>query len=405
MDTIPEILFLSWESPWPAYRGGTLRTLGLLRELSKYYDIEIAIISQAPLSEAQRIEVHKYASAIVEVPMMGKRFLDKLKIFWHMFSRQITYHCAVIELSFANTPRVLEKIRTFPGIVYASYGHWGTLAAGKNARNWILDQHNADIDFWRVYASQSSKLGLKLAALVNWKLSEQHFKKIYKSVGRIVSVCEEDKQVTRIFAPDTIIDVIENGVDCASFSPKPRRSDPEIPRVLFTGTSAPRNMTALHNFTRDAWPLIIAEMPGVELLVGGNFDLKAQAEFAHIRNIRFTGRVDDMRPAFDQSDVFIAPFEDTHGSKLKIAEAMAMAMPIVSTVQGVRGFPLVDGQSVLIAHDDAQFARHVIDLLNNAPMRRNLGLAAREIAEKHLDWSMLGQRLEKIIAEVQKESA
>jgi glycosyltransferase involved in cell wall biosynthesis len=164
-------------------------------------------------------------------------------------------------------------------------------------------------------------------------------------------------------------------------------------------------MTALHKFTRDAWPLIVAEMPGVELLVGGNFDLKAQAEFAHIKNMRFTGRVDDMRPAFDQSDVFVAPFEDTHGSKLKIAEAMAMAMPIVSTVQGIRGFPLVDGQSVLIAQDDAQFARHVIDLLDNALMRRKLGLAARGVAEKCLCWSQLGQRLEKIIAEVQKEIA
>jgi glycosyltransferase involved in cell wall biosynthesis len=212
----------------------------------------------------------------------------------------------------------------------------------------------------------------------------------------VVSVCEEDRRLTLDLAPQTQVDVIENGVDCAYFTPcRTERSGP--PRILFTGTSAPRNMTALHGFVKNIFPLIRSQMPDVELLVGGNFSPAAQAEFAGVPNIRFTGRVDDMRPIFDQSDVFVAPFEETHGSKLKIAEAMAMAMPIVSTPEGVRGFSLVDGESVLIAQDFQDFARHVILLLGSQERRNKLGFAARNVALATVDWSVLGRKLAAIV--------
>ena len=390
------VLFLSWESPWPAQSGGDLRTLGLLRELSRAYPVHLLVLVSKPLSDRQAAELGQYAQTITSVQMIGEKASDKLWILTHMFIRQMPYHCARLALSFQRVPDVLKMLRSFPGIVYASYGHWGTLVRGFRASNWILDQHNADVHFWRVYASQANKLELKAAALMNWQLAARHFPLIYRSVGRVVSVCEEDRQLTLDLAPNAQVDVIENGVDCTYFTPhRTERSGP--PRILFTGTSAPRNMTALHGFVKNIFPLIRSHVPDVELLVGGNFSPAAQAEFAGVPNIRFTGRVDDMRPIFDQSDVFVAPFEETHGSKLKIAEAMAMAMPIVSTPEGVRGFSLVDGESVLIAQDFQDFARHVILLLGSQERRNKLGFAARNVALATVDWSVLGRKLAAIV--------
>jgi glycosyltransferase involved in cell wall biosynthesis len=246
------------------------------------------------------------------------------------------YHCALIDISFNQAPEVLKHIQNFPGVVYASYGHWGTLVRGGKASNWILDQQNADIDFWRAYATQASNPWLKLAAMVNWRPAAAHFPLIYSNVGRVISVCEEDRQLTLSLAPHAQIDVIENGIDCSYYIPekKPRTGQS---RILFTGTSVPRNITALRQFIHNVWPLIQRELPAVELWVAGNFRPEAQVEFRKYKNIHFTGWVEDMRPYFNLSDVFIAPFEETHGSKLKIAEAMAMGMAIVSTPEGIRG--------------------------------------------------------------------
>lgn len=390
------LLFLAWGSPWPAFSGGDLRTLGLLRELSKVYPIHLLVVASNALSDRQEVELSQYAHTITRVPMVGTAGSDAIRLLTHMYLHQMPYHCARLALSFERVPEMLNMLRSFSGIVYASYGHWGTLIRGTRASNWILDQQNADIHFWRVYASQTNRLRLKAAALLNWQLAARHFPLIYKSVGRVVSVCETDRQLTLDQSPHTLVDVIENGVDCAYFAPE-RSERNGSPRLLFTGTSAPRNMIALQRFMKRIFPLIRAQCPDAELLVGGDFKIEAQSEFAGLPGICFTGRVDDIRPAFNQSDVFVAPFAETHGSKLKIAEAMAMAMPIVATPEGVRGFELTHGQSVLIANSDQEFALYCIKLLKSSEHRNVLGKAARQKAIETVDWLKLGQRLSIII--------
>lgn len=386
------MLFLSWESPWPAHSGAALRTLGLLKELSKAYPIELIMLTRAPLTSEQYAVLAKHAKTITRVPLRDVTFRDKLKAASLALLHGTPYHSGVLLASLHDHPDVRRKIEEFTGLIFTSNGHWGTLIRNRHAPNWILNQCDADVHFWRVYASQARHPLARLAARVNHWLARNHFPQIYANVGRIISVCEEDRQHTLSLCPEAQVDVIENGIDCSYYFPHCEvRSGP--PRLLFTGTSAARNMTALHGFVRNVLPLVRSQVPDVELLVAGNFSTKAQAEFAAVPNVRFTGRVDDMRPYFNQSDVFIAPFQETHGSKLKIAEAMAMGMPIVSTPQGIRGFALIDGESVLVAQDNKHFAEQVIRLLKDTKARNRLGTAAREVAKSTIDWQVLGKRL------------
>jgi len=396
---LKRVMFLSWEIPWPAYSGADLRTLGLLREISKEFEIELVILSRRPLSARQKGFLSDYARKIIRIPLRDISPQDKLRVAGLMLRFRYPYHSAVLKLSFQDYPDLLHRILSFPGVVYASFGHWGSLIPNQQARNWILDQHNADVHFWRVYASQVLNPVVSLAALINWRLSDRHFRCIYPRVGRIISVCQEDKELTKALASRTQVEVIANGVDCSYHAPdrKPRTGPP---RLLFTGTSVPRNMAALRKFVNNVFPLIQRELPNAELLVGGNFSTEAQAQFRENRSVRFTGPVDDMRPIFNQSDVYVAPFEETHGSKLKIAESMAMGMAIISTPEGIRGFPLVDGESVLIAHSKEQFAEHAVALLEDSVRQERLGAAARKVALSTIDWKILGKRLLKIINSV-----
>lgn len=239
-------------------------------------------------------------------------------------------------------------------------------------------------------------------ARVNWALSKKLFRDVYLRVGQVISVCEEDRQYTLALAPQAQVQVIENGVDCAYYAPNRHEPWDNAPRLLFTGTSAARNMIALRHLVRDILPLIEQQDPSAELWVGGNFSAEAQAEFHNRKNIHFTGPVDDIRPVFNASDVFVAPFAETHGSKLKVAEAMAMQMAIISTPQGIRGFPLEHGKSVLVAHDDQQFAAHCVALLHDPLKRKLLGEAARKQAVESVDWNVLGNRVRAIVESVRR---
>ena len=395
------ILFLALDAPWPPHSGANLRSWGLLRELSRYNPIEMIVLTREALSIEQESELRKYVHSIYRIPLKDASLFEKLAAAANSALMQIPYHCAVLENSLRGFPEIRQKIQQYSGPVFTSIGHWGCLVRRRSAQNWILNQCDADVEFWRVYASQTNNFFMRLVAWITYIYSKKIFPAIYANVGLVISVCEEDRQLTLALCPSARVDVIENGVDCAYHVPE-RVERLAPPRLLFTGTSVARNVLALRRFAVNILPLISKKILDVELLGAGRFSERAQAMFRSFHNIKFTGAVPDMRPFFNQSDVFIAPFEETHGSKLKIAEAMAMAMPIVSTPQGIRGFPLVDGESVLIARDVEHFASLVVELLGNPLARHRLGLAAREIAERNLDWPKLGQRLEKIVADVRE---
>jgi glycosyltransferase involved in cell wall biosynthesis len=394
--SVPSILFLSWESPWPAHTGAALRTLGLITELAKYYNIELLLLTKAELSAAQYSFLTQLVGKVHRIPLVNTSMKGQITTLATMFRLQHTYHCSALWNSLRRFPEVERYIFEFQGVTLTSHGNWGALVNNRLAPNWILNQCDADVDFWRVYATNSSQLTVRVAAKLNYLLARKQYPKIYSNVSRVVSVCEEDKRLTLKLAPQAKVDVIENGVDCQYLTPDHRAIQQPI-RLLFTGTSAPRNVVALQQFANDIWPLIRKQLPTVEVLVAGNFDLKTQKQFMRYENFKFTGRVDDIRPFFNRSHIFIAPFRETHGSKIKIAEAMAMAMPIVATSQGVRGFPLVHNESVLIADSHEQFAAHVITLARDSSLREYLGASAREVALKTISWSVLIKKLTSII--------
>lgn len=397
-DQTPRILFLSWGCPWPALAGGTLRTLGLLKELSRSFAVDLLVLGTSEPSAAQQNAMQSYIRSIRFVPMAGRTFLGRLSLLRTMLLNRVPYHCAVIRNSFAQETDMLDFLRAYPGLIYANYGQWGSLALDCTNACWILDQQNSDVQLWKAYMKYARGV-MKLVAAVNWALAAHHYPHIYESVRKVISVCEEDKRLTLQLSPQASVDVIENGVDCEEFSPN-KRFDSSRARVLFTGTSAQRNIKALHDFCSHVWPAIKQRLPQAELLVAGRFTQAAQKQFAYVADVRFTGFVEDIRPCFDESDVFISPFHENHGSKLKIAEAMAMAMPIVSTPEGVRGFALKHKVSALIADTDTQFVTYVVDLLSTPDMRTQLGEAARQVALQTIDWPVLGARLRRIVEQI-----
>jgi len=317
-----------------------------------------------------------------------------------MIARRLPYHCAVLRHSLASQPHVADLVRNHCGVIFTSLSHWGLLCSRGNATaRWIVNQCDADTAFWDAYARQTANPVMKAAALVNDSLARRFYPTIYRRAHCVIAVCPEDRDLTLHAAPGARVEVCPNGVDCAKLTPCPPSSGAQ-PRILFTGTAARRNIDALRWFTRCILPRIREARPDAVFVVGGRFDASAQRPFLKTPGIRFTGPVPDMRTVFADCDVFVAPFRDTHGSKLKIAEAMAMNRSIVSTPEGVRGFPLRHGESVLTAETPEAFAQCVLTLLGDGALRARLAATARRIAETQLDWSILGRHLAAIVADV-----
>ena len=85
------------------------------------------------------------------------------------------------------------------------------------------------------------------------------------------------------------------------------------------------------------------------------------------------------------------PLRAGGGTRLKILEAAACGVPVVSTRIGAEGLELEEGSEILL-HDDApDFANAVVRLLEDASLRAALAAAARSRVERRYDWKRIGR--------------
>ncbi len=381
------------------FQGGTRRALDLLIELSREFTVDLRLLPREPLSDEQLQQLQPYAWRVSQIPRRDRSRRDQLAIAARAIRQGIPYHAAVVEHSFAADPAT-RALRPRPDQwVYAALMHWTVPLHHAPGPRWVVDQWDADVHYWEVQAQQLSHPVQRLVARLNRQLTYRHCKRVYPRVGRLLSVCEEDRELSLQIAPTAKVDVIRNGLDCDYYTPA-RDADPG-PTVLFTGTSDARNLKALRFFMTEVYPLLRREVPEVRFVLGGNFSAETQREYAGVPGVSATGRVPDIRPLYHQCAVFVSPYEDASGTKMKVSEALATGTCLVSLPMGIRGLPLVDGENVLLGHDGPHMARQIARALTDPALARRIGANGRRFAEQHLDWKhVLGPRLRQIVADV-----
>ena len=394
------IALLLWEYPWPGYGGSDLRNQFLITEISKEYPVDLLIFSRALLHEDQYSRCRQYCRSVTVVPNSTDTLWSQFMVGARAMIRQVPFHTAIIERSFLKH-LAGDGLRFDNRIVYCSQNMWGTIATRwPSTSSWILDQHNADLEFWRIYASETLDWKDRLVRKLNFRLAASHFPELYKRVGCVVSVCEEDRNLTQAVCPSARVEVVENPVDCVYFSPNRIRRN-KRPSILFTGTYNDRNLCALRRFMVTVLPKVRQQLPELEFVLGGTFYATPQAELRKLGEVTFTGAVPDLRPTYDACDVFVNPFwNGSYGSKLKVAQAMAMGMCVITSVDGARGVPVSDNETALVARDEDEFVSMLLRALTQEETRIRIGAAARQLALQKLDWPIVGRRLREIIKSV-----
>lgn len=114
-------------------------------------------------------------------------------------------------------------------------------------------------------------------------------------------------------------------------------------------------------------------------------------------NIHVTGTVPDVRPFLWGSRVSIVPLRIGGGTRLKIYEAMAAGVPVVSTAVGAEGLPVHHPDQIRLADRPEDFADECIRLLDDEGDRRLLGSAAREWVIANASWDAAVERFEQIL--------
>ncbi len=209
-----------------------------------------------------------------------------------------------------------------------------------------------------------------------------------------VVVCS-DLDVERSGCPNAV--VVPNGAEAPAVVRADRRElHADAPVLLFVGAlDYEPNTEAMSWFLREVWPVVHAGRADVVLHVVGR-GADALGSEAHADGVELLGKVDDLQAELDRADVSIVPIRVGAGTRLKVIEALANHLPMVTTTVGCEGIAVSDGRTALIADDAESFAGAVLRLVADGDLRQRLADEGRELFDEHYTWSRIRDGVERL---------
>ena len=113
--------------------------------------------------------------------------------------------------------------------------------------------------------------------------------------------------------------------------------------------------------------------------------------------IQVTGTVPDIRPFLWGSSVSIVPLRIGGGTRLKVYEAMAAGIPVVSTTIGAEGLTTCPPENIRIADTPESFAGECLELLADSAERERVSAAALQMVSSQFSWEAVSRCFEKIL--------
>jgi glycosyltransferase involved in cell wall biosynthesis len=251
----------------------------------------------------------------------------------------------------------------------------------------------------RRYSENTASLPRKIAARRTAQLLERSELMLLRQGKAHTVVSERERQKLLSRLPHVNISVVPNGVDVNFFSRPPTSANRENQRsassrstIVFVGSmDYHANIDGAAWFAREAWPAIAERHPTLEFVIVGRSPSKEVLALASDR-IRVTGTVDDVRPYYACAIASVVPLRVGGGTRLKILEAMAAGVPVVSTALGAEGLDAVPNTHYLLANRPTDVVE-AITLVHDLATRDRIVEAARAFARSRYDWSILGEKL------------
>ncbi|HEV8637695.1 MAG TPA: glycosyltransferase [Chloroflexota bacterium] len=395
------LLFLTPQLPYPADKGTRIRNLGLIRELARRHEVAVLSFGE-PADRAAAAGLSGICRVLDVLPPptrpRWRRALASLADPRPDLARRL--ESAIFGRALRGALAERWDVLQVEGLEMAP--HWLALRREGPVPPTVFDAHNAE---W-VLQARMGATDLTNRRLVGGLYSALQAVKLRRYEGAAVSRADAVAAVSdadaaaldRVGRPRRLA-VVPNGVDTAGLA---RRSgDGDDRTVLFTGTMDYRpNVDAVVWFVGEAWPLVRAGVPDARLRIVGRAPTPTVRALARSPGVEVTGGVADVAPFFGEAAVYVAPLRIGGGSRLKLLEACAHGVPIVSTSLGAEGIDLAPGRDALVADDPASFAGAVVRLLRDRPERRALADAGRALVESCYDWRVLVPRLEALYDEL-----
>lgn len=216
----------------------------------------------------------------------------------------------------------------------------------------------------------------------------------WKMAKEVVAMSEKDKEIMTEEVGRLKVDIVPNGADSQFFSELITHRSP-TPIVLYLGNFTwLQNREAVGVLINKVWPKIKQQLPRVKLWIVGK---EAKAFFNKLSSVDIkVSEVSDIRSAYQQASVLVAPIYGGGGTRYKNFEAFASGLPVVTTSIGIRGTDATDGIEVIVRDEPEDIAKAAVDLLTDQKLYKKIASNAQKMVKEKYDWDSIAKKLSQI---------
>jgi glycosyltransferase involved in cell wall biosynthesis len=393
------VVMVDEELPYPPTSGKRLRTFNLTMRLAARHRITYICHRNNDPDEARRAAAFFADNGVAPVvvdrpvpPRSGMRFYARLAL--NLLS-SLPYTVA------SHTSRVLQRTlvehaRSQPVDLW--HCEWTPYAEALRAVEGpkVVVAHNVESVIWQRYFETEGNICKRWYIRRQWQKFEQFERRALGAATRTIAVSDTDADILARHFGLTLIDVVENGVDTTYFHPSSRRRDPA--RLLFLGSLDWRpNLDGVSLLLDRVFPAVRAVEPAATLrLVGRNPPDWLRRRAAAMPGVELHASVPDVRPYLADCGMMVVPLRVAGGSRLKILEALASGVPVVSTRIGAEGLCLEPGRHLTVVEDmEALVPAILAGIRHPGTLLRQAELGREEVLRHH-DWDALAEKMDRV---------
>ncbi len=381
-----DILVLTPILPYPLTDGARIRNFNLIRALSVNHRVHL-VSFVIETTRAEDIEELRGFVHDLQTVSRAQRYAVKDLLKGVCTSTPFTI---INYRSDEMVGVVSRKLNEGIDVVHCEHLNMAQYAPAGIGLKRVIDMHNLESEIMRRYAEKAGDPLKALYSRMTAKKLARYEREVLKGFDLCCAVSARDAGHIKEFCSDTV--VVDNGVDLDTFLL--RGETITEPRLVYTGwMKYHANNDAAKYFCDEIFPAIQKDRPEVTVDIVGKEPSDEVLRLSETAGVNVTGAVPDIRPYINGASVYIVPLRVGGGTRLKILEAMAIGIPIVSTSIGCEGIGLTHGKDILIADTAEDFAAQTLRLLDDPALRKRLAANARELVQERFSWKMIGEKL------------
>lgn len=373
-------MYLTEESPFPAYGGGRIRRYGIFKALSASGFRVHAIVGNSfkidlDHYKIKNISFYEYNYKANIIPRYFKIF-KKNKRLMRLINQVMANN--KIDIAFLDCYFIGQYISFFK----------------KRNIPVILGTENAQSRLNLVRPAASPKK--KIEKYTNYFMQTLHERLFFNRADALIVVSEKDRQFHKKFVSESKLHILPNFLDFSRYTPRGEKNN----YIVMTGSfTAYQNKAGLTWFLENVWDDDLSQR--TKFIVVGYYSREFLEEIkrknGNLKNVDALGEVEDITPTISRARIAVVPLLHGSGSRIKILEAMALKTLVISTSKGAEG--IEHENSIITADRVDDFKKEIINVLkgNNAGHYKTLTEKAYQVALEKYSFASNRLKLQEIL--------